>query len=82
MGAKEVLAYLINAKWDNGADDQLVNEFAKKCIANTEAAAKSAGLYYPFVYLNDALGSENIFSLYGGGESLPRMQAIAKRYGS
>ena len=61
----------------------MVNEFANQCIANTDAAAKSAGLYYPFVYLNDALGSESqkVFELYGGGNSLPKMQVIAKRYG-
>ena len=74
-------AYLINAKWDNPSDDRVVNEFAKKCIANLDAAAKSAGLYYPFVYLNDATGSEDVFKHYGGGKSLPRMRAIAKSYG-
>ena len=82
MGAHTVPAYLINAEWDNASDDKLVNEFARQCIANLDAAAKSAGLDYRFIYLNDASGSEDVFSLYGGGKSLPRMQTIAKSYGA
>ena len=76
-------AYLINVEWNNASDDNLVNEFATRCIENLDKAAKAAGLYYPFVYLNDALGSQkNVFSLYGGGRSLPKLQSIAKSYGA
>ena len=73
--------YLINAVWENAEDDQVVNQWAKKTIANVDAAAKAQGLYYPFSYLNDGLADEDIFGKYGGGKSLPRLQQISKRYG-
>jgi hypothetical protein len=76
-----MVALLIFAQWQNAADDEMVNEFAKRCIASTDVQAKSKGLFYPFAYLNDAAGWQDIFSLYGGGKSLPKMKAIAKRYG-
>jgi hypothetical protein len=59
----------------------LINDFARRCVANTDAEARSKDLYYPFTYLNDAAGWQDVFSLYGGGKSLPKMKAIAKRYG-
>jgi hypothetical protein len=59
----------------------LINDFARRCVANTDAEARSKDLHYPFIYLNDAAGWQDVFSLYGGGKSLPKMKAIAKRYG-
>ena len=82
MKAKNFTAYLINVSWDDASDDVVVNEFASQAITNIENAAKASNLYYPFQYLNDASGSEEIFNLYGGGKSLPKLQAIAKRYGA
>ena len=82
MKAKNFTAYLVNASWDNASDDVVVNESASQAIINIENAAKASNLYYPFQYLNEASGSEEIFSLYGGGKSMPKLQAIAKRYGA
>lgn len=76
-----MLALLLYAQWQNTADDELVNDFAKKCIANTDAEAKSKGLYYHFIYLNDAAKWQDPFSFYGGGKSLPKLKKIAKNYG-
>ncbi len=42
--------------------------------------AKAAGLYYPFVFLNDAGPGENPFVTYGGGKSLSRLRQIRQKY--
>lgn len=74
-------AYLIFAEWESAADDAIVKRWAQQMIDDTESAAKANHLFYPFRYLNDALGTEKIFNLYGDGRSLPKLRSIAKRYG-
>jgi len=38
------------------------------------------GLYYPYIFLNDAGSGQLPLSLYGDGQSLPKMKAIAQKY--
>ena len=54
--------------------------FIKETVATIEKKAKAADVYYPFVYLNDAVAEETVFEHYGGGKSLPKMKEISKRY--
>ena len=78
------LSALIYSQWDNVADDEMVVNFSKKTTAAIDTKSKAAGLFYPFIYLNDAGGTggyENVFQYYGGGKSLPKMRKIAQKYG-
>lgn len=74
---------LYGANWVNEKDDDVVNDFIKKVIDTLDAKSKAAGLYYDFIYLNDAAPSQTTQTLpkYGGGKSLPRLKEIASRYG-
>ncbi|KAI1325886.1 hypothetical protein F5Y16DRAFT_411184 [Xylariaceae sp. FL0255] len=71
---------LIGSSWDNEADDATVYEFSQRFIAALERDGKAMGVYYPFVYLNDAYTSEKPFDLYGQGKSLGRLKAIRDAY--
>ncbi|KAI9739477.1 MAG: hypothetical protein M1818_005165 [Claussenomyces sp. TS43310] len=74
------ISYLMASAWEDQVDDAIIHEFNDKCFEAIEAQAKSKGLYYGFEYLNDSPESERVFDLYGGGESLSKMRAIAKAY--
>ena len=67
----------------NAKDDDVVNNFIQKTIDTLDAKSKAAGLYYDFIYLNDAAQSQTtqVFPKYGDGKSLQRMKEIASRYG-
>lgn len=54
--------------------------WGKGVTANLTARAKAMGLYYPFVYMNDAAAGQNPFPLYGKGKSLPRLLAVQEKY--
>ena len=74
---------LYGANWVNEKDDDVVNDFIKKVIDTLDAKSKAVGLYYDFIYLNDAAPSQTTQTLpkYGGGKSLLRLKEIASRYG-
>lgn len=76
-------AVLYGANWVNEKDDDVVNDFIKKVIDTLDAKSKAVGLYYDFIYLNDAAPSQTTQTLpkYGGGKSLLRLKEIASRYG-
>jgi len=57
-----------------------VQNIASDFIARLDKASKAAGLYYPFRYMNDAMRGQEIFKLYGGGKSLPKLRSIQKNY--
>ena len=73
-------AVLIVSNWLNASDDELVNQWSTDTIAAFDKATKAAGIYYPFIYLNDAAKGQTPFPFYGKGKSLPKMKAIAKKY--
>ena len=66
--------------WTDEKDGEFMRSFIKDTVALIEEKAKAAGVYYPFVYLNDAAGGQAVFEHYGGGESLPKMKQISKKY--
>lgn len=72
---------LIANIWTDPAQDTLSTEFAQDAVAALEAAAKEAGVYHPWINLNDAGAAQDPFATYGGGPSLARMKDIRDRYG-
>jgi len=42
--------------------------------------AKALGLYYPFIYMNDAGAGQQPFPLYGKGKSIGKMRQIRQKY--
>lgn len=77
-----LLVVLISVTWNNEADDGQVLAFSEAAVANLTEQAQRMGLYYPFIYVNDAALGQNPYPLYGKGSSLPRMKAIQRRYDS
>lgn len=75
------LVVLIANTWDDPALDTLSTYFCQDAVAAIEDAAKSAGLYHPWVNLNDAGRYQNPFATYGNGKSLPKMMDIRHKYG-
>ena len=71
---------IINVAWQNAADDKYINDWAANLISTIETRAKANGLYYPFVFLNDAGPGQKPIGTYGKGTSLPRLKSIAKKY--
>ncbi|OCL11143.1 FAD-binding domain-containing protein [Glonium stellatum] len=74
------IALQIESGWSDAVYDQRFIDFATNLVADIDRKAKAAGLYYPFNYINDAGSTQLIYGLYGGGKSLPKMEAIAKKY--
>ncbi|KAM7212310.1 hypothetical protein V8F06_012309 [Rhypophila decipiens] len=75
-----VIAHLITSRWEDAADDAVVYEFNRRCTEALDRKAKAKGLYYPFIYLNNAGPGQDPFKLYGQGKSLPKMQAVRDLY--
>ena len=67
-------------QWRSEADDARIAQFARDMLSQLDQASKNAGLYYPFVYINDSGSGENPFALYGKGKSLAKMRAIRQKY--
>lgn len=67
--------------WKDQADDAIINEFNDKFFNAINEQAKASGLQYDFTYLNDSPEKVRPFDAYGGGASLPKLKAIAKKYG-
>jgi hypothetical protein len=52
-----------------------------RCAADRlEARAKELGVFYDFIYLNDAAEGQNPYATYGKGKSLLRMQSVQRAY--
>lgn len=66
--------------WYDPQYDDLMESFLKTVIANIETETKANGIYYPWIWLNDAGLAQDPFPLYGYGSSLPKMKAISKKY--
>ena len=67
-------------EWAAAEDDAVVAQFAQSVLTTLDQNSKAVGLYYPFIYLNDAGMGENPFLLYGKGKSLPALRAIRQKY--
>ncbi|KAI4117547.1 MAG: hypothetical protein LQ345_002248 [Seirophora villosa] len=75
-----ILGLIINAAWNNAADDAYVNAWCKDFLDTVDARGRTAGYYYDFIFLNDAANGQKVLSKYGKGASLPRLRRIAQRY--
>ncbi|KAL8951211.1 MAG: hypothetical protein Q9222_002795 [Ikaeria aurantiellina] len=75
-----IMALIINAAWENPSDDAYVNSWAKDFFDTIDTRSKSAGYYYPFIFLNDAQPDQKVLAKYGKGASLPKLKTIAKRF--
>jgi hypothetical protein len=71
---------LLATDYPLSSDDAFVDKFLKELVATLEHRSRSEGLYYPFIYLNDAGGWQKTLSYYGKGKSLSRLQEIARKY--
>ena len=76
----EHLAILLAAAWSSASDDAYLLNFLISLVESIDSASKAAGLYYPYIFLNDAGIGQSPFPLYGDGESLPRMKVVAQKY--
>lgn len=71
---------MIAYHWENESDDAQMIAWGKDIVADLTQKAKAAGVYYPFIYMNDAAAGEKPFPLYGKGKSLPLLKAIQQKY--
>ncbi|KAI4213892.1 MAG: hypothetical protein LQ351_003587 [Letrouitia transgressa] len=71
---------LIFVNWHNAADDTLIKTYTDRVLASIERQTKAKGLYYPWLFLNDAGVTQDPISTYGYGKSLPRLKAVSRKY--
>ncbi|KAI0506893.1 hypothetical protein F5B22DRAFT_427395 [Xylaria bambusicola] len=74
------IAGLITITWTDAAHDAAVNKLTQRIVRTIENRTRALGLYYPFIYLNDAGPTQRPFDTYGGGGSLPKLRAIRAKY--
>lgn len=76
----EYPALLLAASWSSESDDAYLLAFLTSLVRSIDSASKATGLYYPYIFLNDAGKGQSPFPLYGGGRSLPKMKDTARKY--
>ena len=69
----------INMMWADASDDARVLEANANIIARTVAAAKAAGLYEDYIYMNYASQYQAVIPSYGAANQA-RLKTIAKTY--
>jgi len=74
------IVILIATNWLDAQWDDLMYSYSEDAAKRLKAKAKELGVFYDFVYLNDAAGGQNPYATFGKGKSLPRMQKIQKAY--
>ncbi|KAL4786388.1 hypothetical protein BJX76DRAFT_365782 [Aspergillus varians] len=72
---------LLNATWEDEADDAKVEETARALFAGIEEDARKLGSYVPFVYLNYAAEWQDPIASYGE-ESVTRLRSVSKEVDS
>lgn len=77
---KNLSVALIFVNWHNAADDTLIKTYTDRVLASIERQTKAKGLYYPWLFLNDAGVTQDPISTYGYGKSLPRLKAVSRKY--
>ncbi|CRL18804.1 FAD-binding, type 2 [Penicillium camemberti] len=77
-----VLAVLYGGNWADAKDDETIYKFFQNMIDELDNRAKKVGLYYDFVYLNDAAPTQtkDIFQKFSNGTALPKLRGVAKSY--
>ncbi|KAF2473017.1 bifunctional solanapyrone synthase [Lindgomyces ingoldianus] len=76
---REQMWFCINIGWNFKSDDEAVGSILMDTLDQIDGITKERNLYDPFIFLNDAYHSQNVFRSYGV-ETLNKMQAIGKRY--
>jgi hypothetical protein len=76
----DLLILNLVTQWQNAADDDTIAKWTTSVIELLKQKATPLGLYFPFIYLNDAQEGVNPFPLYGNGKSLPKMLNIRRKY--
>ncbi|KAJ5035530.1 uncharacterized protein L3040_007996 [Drepanopeziza brunnea f. sp. 'multigermtubi'] len=77
-----ILTVVYGGNWADAKDDEIIYRFFQDMVDELNRRAKAAGLYYDFVYLNDAAPTQTgaVFQKYANGTALPRLREIAHRY--
>ncbi|KFY69248.1 hypothetical protein V498_10504 [Pseudogymnoascus sp. VKM F-4517 (FW-2822)] len=68
-------------RWTNAADDAAMYAMADRFYAAAKATATAQGLLHPYVYMNYADGSQDVFTGYGAANKA-KLLATAKKYDS
>ncbi len=71
---------LIYAEYFDASKDALIKKFLDASIANLEQDAIANGIYYPWVFLNDAGIDQDPISTYGYGRSREKLVGIAHEF--
>lgn len=69
----------ITSSWSDAAYDETVIGSTTKLIADIEVMAKKRGLYYDYMFLNDAGEGQKIIESYGEA-NVKFLKVVAKKY--
>lgn len=76
---KDLMISLVNVTWLNKKDDDFVIGLVKKLIDDATEAAKKAGVYHPFIYLNYAAEWQKPIDGYGA-RSKAQLRAASEKW--
>ncbi|OBT71610.1 hypothetical protein VF21_08949 [Pseudogymnoascus sp. 05NY08] len=68
-------------RWSNAADDAAMYAMADNFYASAKATATAQGLLHPYIYMNYADGSQDVFTGYGAANKA-KLLATAEKYDS
>ncbi|KAK4238693.1 FAD-binding domain-containing protein [Achaetomium macrosporum] len=71
---------LTSLSWANPADDETMLKFMETTLASLKAELIKRGIFYDYIYLNDAAPGQKPFPTYGKGKSLPRLKRVQAKY--
>ena len=74
-----LVLFLLSYNWANAVDDQAVDTAAQSLLAAIDTAARNAGMYNKFKYLNYAASWQKPITGYGEA-NVRRLQAASKEY--
>ena len=74
-----LILLLLTAKWTDASDDNEVQAVVEGMLEAIDSAAKSAGTYHRFRYLNYAAGWQDPFEGYGTANKT-RLQEVSRKY--
>jgi hypothetical protein len=76
----DLLILNLVTQWQSAADDDTIANWTNSVIELLKKKATALGLYFPFIYLNDAQEGANPFPLYGNGKSLQKLLTTRRKY--
>ncbi|WEW56587.1 hypothetical protein PRK78_002034 [Emydomyces testavorans] len=69
----------LSFRWQNTVDDDAIRKVLDRIIAESDARAKTSGLYHEYLYMNYASQYQKVVPSYGT-ENHERLVEIAKKY--